>query len=856
MPATYQLPYVYRTGGAGGTIIPAADAGAVHVSSNTAVITVNATGLVTAVGVGTATVTTTAGTATPIVKSFTVTYTAEEPPEELIVTSGVISPAAPTITNGATRQFAVGWLDQNLDPIDDTEAWSSSAPAVVSIDPGTGLATGEADAGTATITATSASQPGVTATTVATAAPAPAGFTPEVEWWPAIDGYNLRINTLDAVVNSETFGTSFLSGFDYDRGDGMAGAHVGVQPSGLLASTDGPERNRWSYYLSDRIDTTVGTAIDAYSQWDRHTKTAVAGTGWEVRCMILVGHNQLLGATDAPIRFRIHVAGIRGTAGKRLAWYAQQVGGVSIHPVTNLDVFVDGVEQSITFDFDWPFDLVVGGSIHAYLAFVEIGTTWAAGDYFEVQTRELGFSRRDLFDEPAAFRQPDNTIKGTIDFRGKQNNLPIHVEKGLPIFYNAAGTFWDGKSVVDLANIEDTYWSYSNWSLATSTDPGFYYDRLQYVPTAEHVRYWYDVVVQPGGTMTKVGTFQLLHAVVAPEYTLNALDANGDGTMAGRRFWLHQMWRAAPGQTIPQDGDFRATLTGDAAYTGLCRVVRDSADGDTYHILFPIMVATDNTAIDYTLSIENVSGAVQTFQIGPTWPDREVWNAINPRNAGAPSQWLPPRAFYGPGTTMNAATTPKRHRIDHSNIMADPFTNTLCRRDFLMWDLEDVRTRPDAQLKWFDSGPNATSVLTYLWEIITSTAGVPRFRVYIQHEGGFKGSTIDWVFDVGEPNPFRAYDYNDVAVICEEGAQAVYINGTWYDRTSPNFLIVDEKLDLTPWTQNEFTPIWFSMDRDLDCLLQAFMTTFALHNAVQTREAVEGYFAGLNAAGVVGQVAP
>lgn len=106
-------------------------------------------------------------------------------PAPVVVMSGVLAPAAPTIQNGTTQQMAVTWysgLAGTGSVVDDSESWGSASPLVVSIDALTGLATGAADAGTAVLTATAASN-GVTASTTATAAAAAAsGYSPEFFW--------------------------------------------------------------------------------------------------------------------------------------------------------------------------------------------------------------------------------------------------------------------------------------------------------------------------------------------------------------------------------------------------------------------------------------------------------------------------------------------------------------------------------------------------------------------------------------------------------------------------------------------------------------------------------------------------
>lgn len=102
-------------------------------TSEPAVATVGATGLVTAIDVGTATVTATAG---PIRASTAVTV---EPP---VVTALAIAPAGPTVPSGETQAFtATATLSDGGQLVVTTAAtWTSSAPAVATVTGG-GLAT-------------------------------------------------------------------------------------------------------------------------------------------------------------------------------------------------------------------------------------------------------------------------------------------------------------------------------------------------------------------------------------------------------------------------------------------------------------------------------------------------------------------------------------------------------------------------------------------------------------------------------------------------------------------------------------------------------------------------------------------
>lgn len=140
-------------------------------SSNTAIVTVDAGGIATAVGAGSATITATSegksGTS-----QVTVTGGSAQP-----VASVSVSPATASIAVGGTQQFAATLRDANGNTLTGrTVAWSSSNPVVAAVS-GSGLATALL-AGTATITATSEGQSGSASLTVTLLPPPPSGGWP------------------------------------------------------------------------------------------------------------------------------------------------------------------------------------------------------------------------------------------------------------------------------------------------------------------------------------------------------------------------------------------------------------------------------------------------------------------------------------------------------------------------------------------------------------------------------------------------------------------------------------------------------------------------------------------------------
>jgi uncharacterized protein YjdB len=139
-------------------------------SSNPAVATVNGSGLVTGVAVGSATITATSEGQSG---SSTVSVTPAPAP----VASVSVSPASASVTTGQTVQLAATPRDASGNPLTGrVVTWSTNSAAVATVN-SNGLVTGQG-AGTATITATSEGQSGAATVTVVPAPVASVSVTP------------------------------------------------------------------------------------------------------------------------------------------------------------------------------------------------------------------------------------------------------------------------------------------------------------------------------------------------------------------------------------------------------------------------------------------------------------------------------------------------------------------------------------------------------------------------------------------------------------------------------------------------------------------------------------------------------
>ncbi|MBI3888291.1 Ig-like domain-containing protein [Candidatus Nomurabacteria bacterium] len=125
-------------------------------SSDTAVATVDNTGMVTGVADGTSTITATAVSGDVTVTGTTV-VTVGPATVTPVLTSVTVTPATPSVAVGGTTQLTAAPLDETGAAfVGATTTFASSDTTIATVDAGTGMVTGVA-AGTATITATSVS---------------------------------------------------------------------------------------------------------------------------------------------------------------------------------------------------------------------------------------------------------------------------------------------------------------------------------------------------------------------------------------------------------------------------------------------------------------------------------------------------------------------------------------------------------------------------------------------------------------------------------------------------------------------------------------------------------------------------
>src|SRR6185437_1360481 len=214
-------------------------------SSNTAVASVNASGLVTGGAAGSATI-----TATSEGKTGTAAITVTSVP----VASVTVTPASASVAAGQTVQLTATPKDANGNPLTGrVVTWSSSNTSVATVN-GSGLVSGVV-AGTATITATSEGQSGTSAITVTGAAPGCATSTTAFQNSAFASQNGSFTATFDATPNG--------AGLDAATGlsQGAAAAYTDLAVI-IRFNTGGTidARNGGAYAAANTIPYTAGTS--------------------------------------------------------------------------------------------------------------------------------------------------------------------------------------------------------------------------------------------------------------------------------------------------------------------------------------------------------------------------------------------------------------------------------------------------------------------------------------------------------------------------------------------------------------------------------------------------------------------
>lgn len=172
-------------------------------SSNTQVSSVDATGLVTAVAAGAATI---SASSEGMSGDARLTVSAPPPPPPVPVASVAVSPNAATVQVGSTTQLTAVTKDANGNVLSGRSiSWSSSNASAAMVS-GSGLVTGVA-AGTSTITATSDGRSGSSSVTTTAVPPAPVAsvsIAPSTATVPVGQSQQLTATLRDASGNALT----------------------------------------------------------------------------------------------------------------------------------------------------------------------------------------------------------------------------------------------------------------------------------------------------------------------------------------------------------------------------------------------------------------------------------------------------------------------------------------------------------------------------------------------------------------------------------------------------------------------------------------------------------------------------
>src|SRR5207247_776355 len=214
-------------------------------SSNTAVASVDVSGIVTGVAAGSATI-----TATSEGQSGTAAITVTSVP----VASVTVSPASASVQAGQTVQLTATPKDVNGNPLTGrTITWSSSNTSVATVN-SSGLVSGVV-AGSATITATSEGQSGTSAITVTGAAPGCAASTTAFQ----NSAFTSQNGSFTATFDATPTGTGLDAATGLSQGAAAAYTDLAVI---VRFNTGGTidARNGGAYAATNSIGYTAGTS--------------------------------------------------------------------------------------------------------------------------------------------------------------------------------------------------------------------------------------------------------------------------------------------------------------------------------------------------------------------------------------------------------------------------------------------------------------------------------------------------------------------------------------------------------------------------------------------------------------------
>ena len=337
-------------------------------SSDVSVATVDASGLVTAVANGVATVTATAGST-----SGGAAVTVDQ-----VVASVAVDPAADTLPAlGDTLRLSAEALDANGNVVADAEfAWESSDPSVATVD-ATGLVTAAAN-GAATVTATAGSASGTAAVTVAQEVTAVI-VSPSTDTVLVTETVRLSAEAADA--NGHTASAEFAWASDdtrvaaVDQEGVVTGVSIGeaeiTVTSGSLSDTAIVLVGRTVSVSLSSVPTNGGVAVGA-GEWlwlpDSPVTTtlmAQANPGYDFDGWVAAGNvlstdslhlMDVSGNHEIGARFSVNQQKGKWTPGGTYTWYAFEAG----------DYGVDSISWTFLPVRDPPQSLADKGLLHYY----------------------------------------------------------------------------------------------------------------------------------------------------------------------------------------------------------------------------------------------------------------------------------------------------------------------------------------------------------------------------------------------------------------------------------------------------------------------------------------------------------